>query len=173
MPAKILLTGVPGVGKTTIVREVARLLGQSAGGFYTEELRQGGERVGFNIVTLDGRRAVLSHKEHKSRHRVGKYGVDTEAIESVAASAIENAIARDRTIIIDEIGKMELFSRKFRESVMRAFDSPSPVLAVIMLRPNPFADSIKRRPGVRTFEAKQSNRDSLPSQIMGELGCGP
>lgn len=169
MAAKILLTGTPGVGKTTVVKELARLLGPEAAGFYTEEQREGPRRVGFDIITLDSRRATLSHVNKKSKYKVGKYGVDVPSIDSVAASAIEDAIVANKIIIIDEIGRMELFSEKFREAVVRAFDSPNPILAVIMLKPNPFADSIKRRPGVRLIEVSLSNRDSLPAEIVRSL----
>ncbi len=165
MNAKVLLTGAPGVGKTTVVREVARILGPKAAGFYTEERREGHRRVGFDIITLDGRRATLSHVNKKSKFKVGKYGVDVQAIDSVAVSAIDDAIARNKIIIIDEIGKMELFSERFREAVVRAFDSPNPTIAVIMLKPNPFANSIKRKPGMRIVEVTLSNRDSLPQDI--------
>ncbi len=170
MPAKILITGVPGVGKTTVAREVARLLGENAGGFYTEERREGRGRVGFDIVTLDGRRAPLSHVNIKGKYRVGKYGVDVGAVDSVAASAIDDSVARNKTVIIDEIGKMELFSQKFRESVTRALDSPSPTLAVIMLKSNPFADAVKQRPDVKLIEVTPTNRDSLPRKLAGQLG---
>jgi nucleoside-triphosphatase len=170
MPAKVLLTGVPGIGKTTVIREVARLLGPDAAGFYTEETRAGGRRTGFDIITLDGRRAVLSRVKKKSRFRVGRYGVDIEAIDFLAVSSIEDAIQRNKTVIIDEIGKMELFSGKFRESVRRAFDSANPTVAVIMLKSNPFADSIKQKPDVELIEVTLSNRDSLPQRIFAELG---
>ena len=173
MSARILLTGVPGIGKTTIAREVARLLGPDAAGFYTEETREGSKRTGFDIVTLDGRRAALSRANRKSRYRVGRYGVNLQAVDDVAARAIEDAIARNTTIVIDEIGKMELFSREFRESVVKAFDSSSSVLAVIMLKSHPFADSIKRRPGVEIIEVTTSNRDLLPLRILEELGLHP
>lgn len=170
MSRKILLTGAPGVGKTTVIREVAGLLGREAAGFYTEERRQGNKRVGFDIITLDGRTAALSHVNIKGRHRVGKYGVDLESIDSVAVAAVENAIAGGKTVIIDEIGKMELFSDRFREWVLRALDSPNPVIAVIMLKSNPFADAIKRRTDVNMYEVTLSNRDSLPARIAGEIG---
>ena len=170
MPSRILLTGVPGVGKTTVIRKVARLIGPDAAGFYTEETREGGRRTGFDIMTLDGRRATLARSGKKSRHRVGRYGVDLQALDSVAVSAVEEAVGGGKTIIIDEIGKMELFSQKFRDAVIRAFDSPSPVVAVIMLKPNEFADSIRRRADVMTFEVTTSNRASLPSRIAAELG---
>ena len=100
MSHKILLTGVPGVGKTTIIKEIARLLGKEAAGFYTEEKRHGNRRVGFDIVTLDGRTAALSHVNMKGGHRVGKYGVDLEGIDSVAVPAMEDAIACGKTLIV-------------------------------------------------------------------------
>jgi nucleoside-triphosphatase len=170
MPTRILITGAPGVGKTTLIREIARMLGADAAGFYTEETRQDGKRTGFDIVTLDGRRAPLSRAGAKSRCRVGRYGVDIEALNSVAVSAIEDALETNKAIIIDEIGKMELFSDRFREAVTRAFDSSNPVVAVIMLKSNSFADSIKARPDVTAIEVTVANRDSLPARILEELG---
>ncbi|RJP75376.1 MAG: NTPase [Candidatus Abyssobacteria bacterium SURF_17] len=169
MAPKILLTGVPGIGKTTVATKVAESLGQAAGGFYTEETREGGKRTGFDIITLDGQRATLSRVNKKSKYRVGKYGVDVESIERVAVPAIQQAITERKAVIIDEIGKMELFSEKFRELVTNAFNAPNPVLAVIMLKSHPFADFIKQRPDTKTLEVTPSNRDSLAHQILNEL----
>ncbi|GAB4338081.1 MAG: NTPase [Candidatus Abyssubacteria bacterium] len=171
MAAKILLTGVPGVGKTTVIRGVARLLGDRAAGFYTEERREGKRRVGFDLITLDGKRARLSHVHINSAHRVGRYGVDVEAINSLGASTIEKAVGQSRIIIIDEIGKMELFSASFRDAVTKAFESDNPVVAVIMKKSHPFADSIKRRSDVQLIEVTQSNRDVLPARIARDLGA--
>ena len=169
MAGKILLTGVPGVGKTTVIRKIAAGLGELAAGFYTEEVREARTRIGFDIVTLDGRRAALSRKASKSTYRVGRYGVDVRAIDSVAVSAIDDAVSRGKIVIIDEIGKMELFSKAFRQSVTQAFDSPTSVIAVIMLKAHPFADGIKHRQGVTTIEVTESNRDSLPQEILSDL----
>ena len=66
MPEALLLTGRPGVGKTTVVRRVVERLSRPTGGFYTCELREGGRRTGFEIVTLDGQRATLSHVDFDS-----------------------------------------------------------------------------------------------------------
>lgn len=169
MPKRILLTGVPGVGKTTVIQKVAKLLGSEATGFYTEETRMAGRRTGFDIITLDGRRAVLSRANKKSRHKVGRYGVDIDSLDSVAVPTIDYPIGKGKTIIIDEIGKMELFSRRFREAVLRAFESPNDVVAVIMLKHNSFTDSIKNRDDVTAIEVTVSNRNSLPGEIMEEL----
>jgi nucleoside-triphosphatase len=167
---KILLTGAPGVGKTTVIRAVAETLGARAAGFYTEETRVAGRRTGFDIVTLDGRRAELSRANFKSSYRVGKYGVDVGALDSVAVPAVVEAVTRRKIILIDEIGKMELFSGSFRESVRKAFDASNPVVAVIMPKPNPFADSLKNRPGVSVLRVTEANRAMLPSAVLKDLG---
>ncbi len=169
MITKILLTGVPGAGKTTVIRKVAEALGQKAAGFYTLEKRQGRQRVGFEIITLDGNRAMLSHENISSKYRVGRYGVDVDALDSVAVPSIEKAISAGLVTIIDEIGKMELFSRNFREAVMRAFDSAAPLVAVIMLKPNEFADRLKHRADVELIEVSPANRDALPALIAEKV----
>ncbi|RJP21374.1 MAG: NTPase [Candidatus Abyssobacteria bacterium SURF_5] len=169
MSSKILLTGAPGIGKTTAIRKVAEGLGARASGFYTEEMREGGRRVGFEIVTLDGRRAPLSHIGIPGKQRVGRYGVDTESMDSVAVPAIKRAIEEGHIVIIDEIGKMELFSHRFRQVVLKAFGSSSPVVAVIMAKPNPFADSLKERDDADLIELTHSNRDSVPAKIIEDI----
>ncbi len=56
----ILLTGLPGCGKTTVVRHVVELLkARRLAGFYTEELREHGQRVGFAAVGTHGQSATL------------------------------------------------------------------------------------------------------------------
>lgn len=169
MNCKILLTGAPGVGKTTAIRKIAESLAPGASGFYTEEKREGGRRTGFDIITLDGRRAPLSHINIRGRQRVGRYGVDVNSIDSVAVPTIERVIESEQVIIIDEIGKMELFSRKFREIVKRSFDMPRPIVAVIMLKSNPFADALKQRGDVELVEITTLNRDSIPSVIAAKV----
>ena len=109
----ILLTGRPGVGKTTVIRELARRLeGRRLAGFYTEEIRSAGRRVGFRAVTLEGARTVISHVDIASRPRVGKYGVDVAAIDALAASILGLRPEID-LYLIDEIGKMECLSERF------------------------------------------------------------
>jgi nucleoside-triphosphatase len=169
MSCKILLTGVPGVGKTTAIRKIAESLSPYVSGFYTEEKRESGRRSGFDFVTLDGRRAPLSHVNIGGRQRVGRYGVDVQSIDSVAVPIIERAIESEQIIIIDEIGKMELFSQKFRTIIKKAFDSPRPIIAVIMLKSNPFADALKERGDTELFEITPLNRDSIPAAIAAKV----
>lgn len=163
----ILLTGLPRTGKTTIIQNVISHLTQCAG-FYTEEIKERSARVGFRLITLDNRECILSHKRIKTPYHVGKYRVDCDCIET-GVKAIQQGIKQRCTIIIDEIGKMELFSQSFKQVVLNALDSPSPVLGTILVRPHPFCDSIKQRSDVTIIEVNKENRDRLPAKILERL----
>ena len=112
---KLLLTGPPGVGKTTVIHTVLSGIKITTGGFYTHEMRKGGRRVGFALKTLDSNEGVLARIDYQGRHRVGRYGVDLGLFEAMALPALEGALRTKRLIIVDEIGRMELFSRRFQE----------------------------------------------------------
>jgi nucleoside-triphosphatase len=176
MARHVLLTGAPGCGKTTVVRSVASALvdsGAPVRGFWTEETRERGRRTGFRIQTLSGKDGMLARVGLRSPYEVGRYGVDLAALDSVAVAEIEEALAapnRARLIvIIDEIGRMELFSTRFRRAVERAFDQAGHVVATIMLRPHPFADALRRRPDVAVVTITPQNRDGLPAEILRSL----
>jgi nucleoside-triphosphatase THEP1 len=160
-----LLTGEPGCGKTTIIKEVLSGGDKSAGGFYTEEIRIKGIRQGFRIVTLDGKQAVLSHVNIEGRYRVGKYGVDIDSMETVACPAVEKAIRNCDIVVVDEIGKMELFSTSFREVLYNALDSNRKVLGTIMVASHPWVDDIKQREDVEVIQVTKSNRNGVLDRI--------
>ena len=172
MKKNILLTGEPGVGKTTLIQKVIQgLPPDRVTGFYTGEIREGGRRVGFEIVTLSGQRAILSHIEIKRGPRVGKYGVALRAIEEVIVPAIQ-VPSGGRIVVIDEIGKMECASPAFREAVVAALDGPDPVLATIARWGGGFIDAIKGREDVETLEVRRENRDALVERILKDLRRG-
>jgi nucleoside-triphosphatase len=174
MNPKVLLTGRPGCGKTTLIKRVVDKLARPAGGFYTEEIRQAGTRVGFKLVTLDGEEAVFAHVDFPAAaggERVGKYGLDLAALETIGVKAIREAIRMRRLVVIDEIGPMEIRSQIFRATVNEALDSPetSGVLATIAARPLPFIDSIRARRDVSVMEVRTGNRDRLVSELLDRL----
>ena len=160
-----LLTGRPGCGKTSLIKQAVAELQVRAGGFYTEEIRGRGARLGFRLVTLDGQQAVLAHTDIRSRYRVSKYGVDIDSLERVGVSALNKAAEQDELVVIDEIGKMELFSARFREAVLAIINSGKMVLGTIMLGPNPWTDGLKRLPQVRLITVSRDNSQ----QVLQEL----
>lgn len=166
----ILITGRPGSGKTTLIERVARKLGQRAGGFLTREIRRHDRREGFQIVTLDGRHGILAHENFSSPIRVGRYGVDVEALERIGVAAVREALDGGRIVVVDEIGKMELTSAAFRNIVLEALDSPLPLLATIHVHAHPFTDALKRRPDVEILELTPSNRDAIVHRVSALLG---
>lgn len=167
----VLLTGTPGVGKTTLIRKLVEALGRPARGFVTDEIREGGRRRGFKIVTLDGREGILAHDTIKGRNRVSRYGVSTADLEAIGIPAITPA-SRDEIIVIDEIGKMECASRAFKDAAWRAFEAPNLVLATIARKGVGFIARVKQRADVKLVEVTARNRDHLVAQILHELGEG-
>lgn len=169
MGRTLLLTGRPGVGKTTVIKATAEALGNRAGGFYTEEIRGAdGRRRGFRLVTLQGEETVMAHvKLRGAGHpRVSRYGVDVQAIDQVGVAALQEAIKRGRIAIVDEIGKMELFCEAFKEAVLRAVSGPTAVVATAMSGSHPWVDALKAEPNVTCWEVTMGNRDELPKRIL-------
>ncbi len=167
----LLLTGLPGCGKTTVVRRVVeRLPGRRLAGFYTEEIRREGRRLGFDAIGLGGRRAVLAHVELRTKNRVGRYGVDVAAFNSVVEAELRTAPDDVDLFMIDEIGKMECFSRLFVEAATVLLDSEVPVLATIALKGGGFIREVKARPDVELLTVTAANRGDLPDRLVQRLG---
>ena len=165
----LLITGVPGVGKTTVMRRVKGLLaGKPICGFLTDEIRsERGERLGFQIETLDGRIAWLAGVGLRSPNRVGRYGVDLDALNAVAVPAL--ALEERAIYLIDEIGKMECLSGAFTKAVARLLDAACPVIATVAQRGKGFIAEVKRHPRAETWEVTEANRDAMPGRIVSWL----
>ena len=168
MAKTLLLTGRPGVGKTTVIHKVTALLGARAGGFYTQEMRGPGGRKGFRLVTLaaGGPEAVIAHVDIRSRNRVGRYGVDVAALDSVGVAAIRKAIQSNEIVVVDEIGKMEMFSGEFRGAVLKAMSSDKIVVATVMQQNHDWILALKGMPQVTVWQVTESNRNEMPGRVM-------
>jgi nucleoside-triphosphatase len=168
----LLLTGRPGVGKTTVIRKVAeRVKGRGVAGFVTEEVRdRSGNRKGFRAVTLEGEKTTIADVGLSGSPRVSKYGVDVEAIDRLAEDL---APRKDVEMwLIDEIGKMECLSERFVDAMERLLDSETPVVATIGKKGPGLIATAKKRDDAEMWEVIESNRDELPDRIVEWLDRG-
>ena len=168
MKRNLFVTGPPRCGKSSLIQNVLAKLNSPATGFFTREMREGGERVGFSINTVDGREGILAHKSIRSRYRVGKYGVNLKDIDDIAVPAMIPS-GNEEIVVIDEIGKMECFSPLFRETLIEVLDSPNRVFGSISLRGNPYIEAVKRREDVMAISVMIQNRDMLADQLLDTL----
>ena len=167
MKKNIFLTGAPSCGKTTVIKKLIAMLDAPAKGFYTEEERDAVRRIGFLMKTLDGKEAYLAHQDIESEFRIRRYGVGIENIKKLAVPAIEPQSGM--IIILDEIGKMECFSEKFREAALSALDSPNIVVGTITLGGDDFIRGVKERDDLELTEVTLENRDDLAPWIFERI----
>ncbi|CAG6017694.1 unnamed protein product [Menidia menidia] len=183
----VFLTGPPGVGKTTLVQKACEALvssGVGVEGFYTEEVRQGGRRVGFDVVTLTGERGHLSRirdggaASHGGReYTVGQYVVDLPSFENLALPLFRNVGSADgssrKVFVIDEIGKMELFSQSFIRAVRQTLDgSCFAIMGTIPIpkgKPLGLVEEVRSRRDVKVFTVSKENRNTILQDILPAL----
>ena len=162
----LLLTGTPGIGKTTLIRRVAaQLTGYRLGGFYTEEIREAGQRQGYRLVTFNGEAVVMAHVDFDHRYHISKYGVDINVIDHFSKSAL--ALVDDVDIyLIDEIGKMECFSSVFVTKVKTLLNSDKPILATVAKKGTGLIEAAKHWSGSELWELTKANRDVRVTEVM-------
>lgn len=165
----LLLTGRPGVGKTTAIHRIAAsLAGWRLAGFYTEEIRESGQRQGFRAVTLDGSEKVMAHRNIHSPYRVGKYRVDPSAIDQLADLTL-GLMPEIDCYLVDEIGKMECCSQRFIAAVRILLTSHCLVVATIALRGGGFIAEVKQRTDIEQWEVTLKNRGELAERALAWL----
>ena len=169
----LLLTGSPGVGKTTVLLRVVESLkakGYSVGGMVSREVRSDRTRIGFEILDLgSGRRGWLAHVNQKVGPRLGKYRVNLEDLDNIGANAIVSAAENFDVVVIDEIGPMELFSEKFRGAVRKAVEGGKLVVGVVHWKARDrLIDEVKSREDTEVILVTSENRDKLDETIIGK-----
>jgi nucleoside-triphosphatase len=171
MPKRVLLlTGNPGVGKTTVLMKTVNALkerGFCVGGMVSREVREGGARVGFEIQDIaSSRRGWLAHINQKGGPQVGKYRVNIEDLNAIGAQAVSDAVENCKVVAIDEIGPMELFSEKFKDAAWKALDSPKLVIAVVHWKAKDrLIGAAKKREDAEIITVTLENREKLDQQV--------
>ena len=165
--AKILLTGLPGCGKTTAIMKIIDALDcEKVAGFYTQEIRQNNVRKGFSWKRLNGADGILAHINIKGPWRVGKYGVDVAGFEESVVPILGVEQTDVELFVIDEIGKMECFSEKFVAAVRRLFASEKSVLATVAQKGTGLISEVKNYHNTELFNLTSSNRDKTVAEIL-------
>ena len=168
-----LLTGPPGVGKSTIVSKVILRLKSSGvivGGCSTLERRSKGTRVGFDVVNLtDDITGELASIFASLGPKVGRYRVNLEDLARVGAAGLAKAAAFSELIVIDEVGPMELVSPEFRRGIRACIDSRKPILAVVHERLEDDLLSELRESSEETLSVTLENRETLADGLAASL----
>jgi len=170
----IFLTGLPGIGKTTVLMKTVDTLrkkGYRVGGMISSEIRIGGSRVGFEIIDLlTGQRGVLAHVNQREGPQVSKYRVNLHDLAQVGAEAIVRATEEADVICCDEVGPMELYSPIFKDTVRKALNIGKPLLGTIHSKAvDPLVDSIKSRADTEIIEVTFANRDTIHEVVVSKI----
>ena len=157
----ILITGLPGSGKTTLFRRlVDELQHLNPIGFYTAEIRKGNYRQGFELCSLNGQTGMLAHVDLRTGYRVGKYGVDVNGFE-IFLDKLPFSASQSSVVMIDEIGKMECLSERFIDIIKTILSSDKRLVATIAQKGSGLIAELKQRPDVWLFEVTRRNQDEL------------
>jgi nucleoside-triphosphatase len=169
----ILITGSPGVGKTTVLMKTVdglKAKGFKVGGILSREVRSLGIRVGFEITSIsDNERGWLAHVNQRQGPQVGKYHVNLDDLNRVGVAAILKAVETCDVIAIDEIGPMELFSDSFKEAVGKAIQSRKFVVATVHWREkDDLIAGLNNVEEAHLLEATRDNREGLHELVVKE-----
>lgn len=170
MQPHLLITGEPGVGKTTLLRRVLAEFNKQFVGFVTTEIRESDRRVGFMVKNLaTGGGAILAHVQPSGKAKqpmVSRYYVLTDTVPNMLCPVILGAVKNNQPLVMDEIGQMQLLSGEvFTSAVLAAFERNISTIATVHLKEHPFTDVLKQRPDVRLLHVTHENRDRLTEDL--------
>jgi len=161
---KFLITGPPKCGKTTFIKLLFKELSPlKPAGFYTEEIREKGIRVGFALYDQNLKFCgTLAHINFSTPYKVSKYSVDIKNFEKF----LKNFNFREsKIIIIDEIGKMEAFSNYFKELIIEILNSDKIFIGTIAQKGTPFIEEIKKRSDIKIFDLSFFSKENILKDI--------
>ncbi len=170
MKENILISGPPGAGKSELIKRVLEHVSPgAASGFLTEEIRDGYQRVGFRIVTTDGREGLLAHVKLAGDNRLGKYGLDIAGFENLVLHLIDPAQVEAPILVMDEVGRMECLSVKFMAAVDFALGSSKMVVATVSSQDEGYPGELRKRPGIEILQLTRDNHEEIFPRILKRI----
>lgn len=166
----LFLTAKPRTGKSTAIKKIVSEIGKDkCVGFITEEIKEEGKRVGFKIITMDGREGVLASITTISDVRLSRYGIDIKTFEDLCISTISNIEDSNKIIIIDEVGPIQMFSERFKKALIEALGNSNDIIGTVFFDQHPWIDGFKEIEGVKLINVTVENRDEIPNMILTAL----
>ena len=162
---KILLTGRPGSGKSTVIEKFIESFSGEAIWVLTKEIRnRQNERVGFRGINALGGEGIISHKtDIESDYVIGSNKVDLPKIDELFTKIISN-VSSEKIIVLDEIGPIQLLSKNFQRELDQVFKNDSNLLATIHLQDQK-VEKYKKDLNTVLVEINLENRDKLPGVL--------
>ncbi len=165
----ILLTALPRTGKSTLVKKLIEQMGiENFYGFFTEEIRNGDNRVGFKINEIGGDSFVFAHTDIESEFKISRYNVDLDAFDNFISKFSLRGNS-DKILVIDEIGPMQCLSLLFRKKLVELFNLPIVVLGTVFFNDCEWIDELKKSDKIKFFNLTVENRDNLAPEIIENL----
>lgn len=165
-----LLTGKPRMGKTTMIKKLINGIGlENCGGFYTEEITNLNDRIGFRCVSITGESVEIANVESTSKTRVGRYGINVEQFEEFAVRILQNDLHSKKILVIDEIGFMQMLSKPFQKIVQQIITDEKLVIGTIPLDSHPEIDKIKCLKEVKITSLNELNRDRILEPLKKDI----
>ena len=163
MKNNIILTGNPKSGKSTLLRKIINTQ-PNIFGFITNEILENNERVGFEMENHYGDKNILSHINFNTDIKVGKYFVNLQNLEKGLEGMKD--FNPKHFLYLDEIGKMQIYSKEFQKLTLKYLNSLNICLATMKKDYNhKFIEHLKQREDIMIIELKKNNREEKEEEI--------